>query len=62
MRAGLSIASIGADMINHRGDVGPEFGKKLGDFGKPQFEGIKARPQGGTRQLLAAPRAAARGP
>ena len=44
-RAGLSIV---ADMINHRGDIGPEFGKKLGGFGKPRFEGIKARPQGST--------------
>lgn len=34
-------------MINHRGDVGPEFCNKLRDFGKPRFDGIEARPQGG---------------
>src|SRR5580693_3427228 len=36
--------SIVADMINHRGDLGLKFGQKLGDLGKPQVEGIKARP------------------
>jgi hypothetical protein len=34
-------------MINHRGDVGLKLGHKLGDLGKPQFEGIKAGPHGG---------------
>ena len=33
-------------MINHRGDVGPKFRKKLGDFVKLPFQRIKAGPQG----------------
>jgi hypothetical protein len=35
-------------MSSHRGDVGPEFCQKPENFGKPRFEGLKARPQGGT--------------
>jgi hypothetical protein len=44
-QAGLTIA---ADMFNHRGEVGPEFRKKLVDFVKPPFQEIKAGPQGST--------------
>ena len=40
-RAGLSVV---ADMSSHRGDVGPEFCQKPENFGKPGFEGLKARP------------------
>ena len=36
------------DMSNHRGQVGPKFGKELGDFVKPEFQGIEAGPQGST--------------
>jgi hypothetical protein len=42
-QAGLTIV---ADMINHRGEVGPEFRKKLDDFVEPLVHGIKAGPHG----------------
>ncbi len=42
-QAGLTIV---ADMINHRGEAGPEFRKKLDDFVKPPVHGIKAGPHG----------------
>lgn len=42
-QAGLTIV---ADMINHRGEAGPEFRKKLDDFVKPLVHGIKAGPHG----------------
>jgi hypothetical protein len=42
-QTGLTIV---ADMINHRGEVGPGFRKKLDDFAKPLVHGIKAGPHG----------------
>ena len=42
-QVGLTIV---ADMINHRGEVGPEFRKELDDFVKPLVHGIKAGPHG----------------
>ena len=42
-QTGLTIV---ADMINHRGEVGPEFRKKLDDFAKPLVHGSKAGPHG----------------
>jgi len=56
-QAGLAIV---ADMINHRGQVGLQFGKKPADFVEPSFKGIKAGPHGyavrcgGTAGLLRA--------
>jgi hypothetical protein len=42
-QAGLEIVT---SMINHRGEVGPEFHKELEDFVKPLFQRIKAGPRG----------------
>ena len=42
-QTGLTIV---ADMIDHRGDVGPEFRKELGDFVKPAFHRIKTGQHG----------------
>ena len=42
-QAGLAIV---ADMINHRGEAGPEFRKKLDDFVKLLVHRIKAGPHG----------------
>jgi hypothetical protein len=42
-QAGLEIVM---SMINHRGEVGPEFHKELEDFVKPLFQRIKAGPRG----------------
>jgi hypothetical protein len=42
-QTGLTIV---ADMINHRGEAGPEFRQKLDDFVKPLVHRIKARPHG----------------
>ena len=42
-QVGLTIV---ADMINHRGEVGPKFRKELDDFVKPLVHRIKAGPHG----------------
>ena len=42
-QVGLTIV---ADMINHRGEVGPKSRKKLDNFVKPLVHGIKAGPHG----------------
>ena len=42
-QTGLTIV---ADMINHRGEAGSEFCKKLDDFVKPLVHRIKAGPHG----------------
>jgi hypothetical protein len=42
IRAGLP---IGTYMINHRGEVGSKFRKKLEDFVKPPVDRVKAGPQ-----------------
>ena len=42
-QAGLEIVT---SMINHRGEAGPEFHKKLEDFAKRLFQQIKAGPRG----------------
>ena len=42
-QAGLEIVT---SMINHRGEVGPEFHKELEDFVKPLLQQIKAGPRG----------------
>jgi len=47
-QAGLVIV---ADMINHRGEVRFNFGKKRGDCVKSLVEGVEARPQGETAWL-----------
>ena len=39
---------IVTDMINHRGQVRPKFGKELGDLVKPELQGIKPGPRGTT--------------
>ena len=42
-QVGLEIVT---GMVNHRGEVGPEFRKELEDFVKPLFQRVKAGPQG----------------